>query len=125
MKIPKEEKAQLVDGLLEMLDPEAVEQYESIDKVMGRVLINIHGLTKTAKGDQVLPGKIYMLTTTATRKINHRQRIGQIIADSKTTEEMNNRLGEHLAKYAKDPAEVVRSIPFHLSIQNKIRDNEN
>jgi hypothetical protein len=82
-------------------------------------LISLHGLFKTQTGAQILPGVIYSVSTTERKKLNHRQRIAQIIADSSTKAEWEDRLGVYLSKYAKDPGAVVRSIPSHLSIARK------
>lgn len=124
MKIPEEQKTEIMEGLLELLDPNAVEVVEEIRNIPGIDLINLHGLTRTQGGALILPGILYSVSTTETRKIDHRQKIGQIIADAANMQEVHDRLGEYLFKYAADPARVVQSIPVHLSLKN-IRQNGN
>jgi hypothetical protein len=122
MTIPEDNKEEIIKGMLEFLDPEAMEIIEEIKQVPGRDLINLHGLYRTQDGGQILPGIIYAVSTTERRKLNHRQRIGQIIADSSNMQEVVERLGLYLSKYAKDPNEVLLSIPPYLSIKT-IRQN--
>lgn len=122
MKIPEDNKAEIIAGMIEMLDPEAVEVIEEIKRVPGRDLINLHGIYKLEDGSQVLPGVEYNASISTHKKLNHAQRIGQMIADSANRGDMIERLADYLTKYAKDRQKVIDSIPAHLSI-SKIRQN--
>lgn len=123
MKLPEEQKTEIVDGLLQLLDPEATKIKEEIKEVEGRNLI-YQGVTKDTKGRQILPGLKYLYSTKEVVKVNHAQEIGHIIADADTQEQMTDKLGEYLAKYAKDREGVRRSIPAHvLAASIKKSDN--
>lgn len=123
MKIPDELKEEIFEGMLAMLDPEATEQIEVIKEVAGRDLI-YQGIFKDHKGGQILPGIKYVYSITRTDKINHKQKMGHIIDGAANQVEMTEKLGEYLAKYAKDPAAVRTSIPAIYSAANvKKSDN--
>jgi formylmethanofuran dehydrogenase subunit B len=96
MKIPEEQKAEIIEGMVAMLDPEATETIEEIRKIPGRDLINLHEIYKTHDGHRVLPGIEYAVSCTETRKVNHRQKIGHIIADAANRDEMMANLGPTL-----------------------------
>jgi hypothetical protein len=123
MKIPDEQKAEIFDGMLAMLDPEATEQVEVIKEIEGRNLI-YQGIFKDTHGRPILPGIKYLYSITATEKINHKQKMGHIIEGAANQAEITEKLGEYLAKYAKDPAAVRTSIPAIYSAANvKKSDN--
>lgn len=113
MKIPEEQKREIIDGMLEMLNPDAMEEIEEVKEIDGRNLI-YKGVTKDKKGRQIRPGIKYLYSVTETRPVNHAQKMGQIIADAANQEEMRTRLAEYLVKYAKDAEAIRRSIPAHV-----------
>jgi hypothetical protein len=126
MTIPEEQKSEIVEGLLQMLDPEAVEVHEEIKQMSASDLMTLHGIFHTHDGTPLLHGILYAVSTSQTRKVNHRQKIGQIIADSANMEEVTERLGQHLAKYAKDREAVRASIPTISLLIHKIKpEHEN
>lgn len=110
MKIPEEQKKEIFDGMADMLDPDATEAIEEMKEIEGRDLI-YQGITKDMRGKQILPGVKYFYSTTTTRRVNHKQKMGRIIDDAPNQAEMVERLGEYLAKYAKDPNAVRETIP--------------
>lgn len=124
MKIPADQKENIISGMLDILHPEATEIREEIKNVRGRDLINLHGVYKDLNGVPIHPGTMYVFTQPYVAKVNHRQRMAQIIADAPDTETMLQHLAEHLVKFAKDKAAVIASIPAHLSISN-IKRHEN
>lgn len=116
MKIPDEQKEIIYNGMLEMLDPEATEVIEEIKKAQGRNLI-YNGVFKDKDGKNILPGVVYVYSEFTQSKINHKQKMGHIIEQAANQIEMTERLGEYLAKYAKDPNAVRQSIPAKYSAQ--------
>jgi hypothetical protein len=123
MKLPEEQKAELYAGMLDMLDPNATEEIEEIKEIEGRQLI-YDGIFQDHKGGQILPGVKYLYSITRTAVINHKQKMGRIIDDAPNREAMTERLGAYLAKYAKDPAAVRKSIPAIYSATH-IKKSEN
>lgn len=123
MKLPDENKREILDGLLALLDPLATKKVEKIEEIEGRNLI-YRGVTKDHKGNQIRPGIKYLYSITETVKVNHAQEIGHIIADANTQEEMTDRLGEYLAKYAKSRDEVRQSIPAAV-LARSIKKSDN
>lgn len=124
MKLPQDSKEQLMAEFLELLDFDATEDVEEIKRISGHDLMRLHGIYANKDGAPILYNVDYNMSTTTTRKVNHRERIGQIIADAANFDEVLARLGEHLAKFAKDRAAVVASIPVRMSINN-IPPNDN
>lgn len=123
MKLPEEQKREIMDGMLPLLDPHATKDIEEIKEVEGRTLI-YQGIFKDTKGGQILPGIKYLYSVTETVKVNHAQEIGHIIADADTQEEMTEKLAAYLVKYAADPDAVRRSIPAPVLARNiKTSDN--
>lgn len=123
MKLPEEQKREILDGMVAMLNPEATKEVETIKEIEGRDLI-YKGIYKDTKGGQILPGIKYLYSVTETVKVNHAQEIGHIIADADTQEEMTEKLAAYLVKYAADPDAVRRSIPAPVLARNiKTSDN--
>lgn len=107
-----------------MLDPAAVEMVEEIKEIAGRDLINLHEVYKDKDGKQILPGLKYVYSISKPVPINHKQRLGHMIADAANMDELVNNLGAYLSKYAADKNAVIQSIPVSLSLQNiKINGN--
>jgi hypothetical protein len=124
MKLPQEQKDEIINGMLDMLDPEAVEQVEEIKEIAGRDLINLHNVYKDKDGNQILPGIKYMYSVMKPQAINHKQKMGHLIANAANMDELITALGAYLVKYAADKSAVIQSIPVHLSLQN-LRINGN
>lgn len=107
-----------------MLDPQAVEIVEEIKEIWGRDLVNLHNVYKDKDGKQILPGLKYTYSVQEPRPVNHKQKMGHLIANAANMDELVNALGAYLVKYAADKNAVIQSIPVHLSLQNiKINGN--
>lgn len=123
MKLPDEQKRELIDGMLAMLNKSATEDIEEVKEIEGRNLI-YQGITKDHIGNQIKPGIKYLYSVTETKTVNHAQKIGQIIADAANREEMETRLAEYLVKYANDREEIRRTIPANV-LARSIKKSDN
>lgn len=110
--------------MIEFLKTDAQEAVDKVERVSGRNLI-YNGVTKDANGAPILPGAQYDLYTSEIRAINHRQKIGHIIADAANMEEMHDRLAAYLVKWATSRDAVVATIPVNLLLKNKRQNDEN
>jgi hypothetical protein len=112
MILPHEQKMQIIEGLLPLLI-ECDENTERVRKVEGRHLI-YQGITKDVNGKQIVPGKQYVFSETVRIKVNHKNRLKDVIKNAKTIEGMQDDLARYLVKFGKSKDAITESLPQHL-----------
>lgn len=112
MKLPKQQKDEIINGLLPLLIP-VVEQQERVRKVEGRKCI-YEGVTEDQKGNLIRPDEIYVLKDTVQVPVNHKSRLAEVIKRAATLDGMNEDLARYLVKFGKSKDAITESIPQHL-----------
>lgn len=99
MKLKNRDKKELVAGLLAELAP-ATTISKKQEKIEGFRLIQ-RGITKTDKGEQILPSTSYLTDVEIEAPINHERRIEKIIEDARTSEELIDNLAKYKVQFGK------------------------
>lgn len=100
MKTTKTERRKIVETIL----PELADAFvTTVGKktVEGRSLIG-RQIVKDIGGNTILPGGQYTVDENKTVKINHRQRLDDIIDKAKDFDEMTGEIAKYLAKHSKN-----------------------
>lgn len=111
MKLPKQQRDEIVKGLLPLLI-NTTEQTERVRRVMGRTLI-YQGVTKDKGGKNILPGKEYVFSDTVQVPVNHKRRILEVIDRAPTMQGMEEDLARYLVKFGQSKEAITESIKSH------------
>lgn len=103
MKIKKQDLKQMIEGMLEYLQP-AFTQVHS--KKFGYSLIE-SGVLKDAKGRDINPKLMYS-TIEQGQPVNHERAMKKIIADAKDTKDMQEKMANYLLKYGKPEVTQIK-----------------
>ena len=104
MKIKKQEKKEIIAGIIELLIPA---KNEILIKRFGRTLIE-RGVLKDNDGNPVQPGKMYVVKEL--EDINHESELSQRIDKAKSINEMQVSLAKYLAQYGRRPERNLKVI---------------
>jgi hypothetical protein len=116
MKLPKNDVQALIDGMLPQLRL-TTSRRQFMEQMSGHTLINVHGITKDIKGNQVKPGQKYDAFVEKPVPVDHADAIREIIKKAKTINQMQDKLAAYLLENATD--EVLQAAAESLSKTQK------
>lgn len=102
-----EKKAEIINGLLPLL-AEIWEEQEEQKQCEGRTLI-YNGITEDKKGNPIQPGIMYEYADKVKVKVNHEQRLNEVINRAPTMQGMMEDLSRYLVKYGTSKAAIKKS----------------
>jgi hypothetical protein len=103
-----DKRAELINGLLPLMDPTATEEQEEQKKCEGRTLI-YNGVTEDKEGKPIQPGIEYLCAEKVQVPINHEKRLNEVIDRAKTMEGMMEDLSRYLVKYGTSKEAIKKS----------------
>jgi hypothetical protein len=102
-----EKRAEIINGLLPLL-AETWEEQEQQKQCEGRTLI-YNGVTKDKEGNQIDPGIDYVYAEKISVKVDHEQRLNEVINRAPTMEGMMEDLSRYLVKYGTSKEAIKKS----------------
>lgn len=102
-----EKRAEIINGLLPLL-AETWEDQEEQKECEGRTLI-YNGITKDKEGNPINPGISYVYAEKVPVKVDHEQRINEVINRAPTMEGMMEDLSRYLVKYGTSKEAIKKS----------------
>jgi len=118
MKISKQHRQEIIDGLLPLLK-QLTEPRNYTKEVEGSTLINTYNIRKDLKGKPIHPGTKYLIEETEQVKVDHLKKLRQVIDRATNLEGMNEDLARYLVKYGKSKQLITDSLPEHLRTKNQ------
>lgn len=102
-----DKQAEIINGLLPLLK-ETTEDVEEQKECEGRTLI-YNGITEDVKGNPIQPGTMYVYTDITTIKVDHEERLKEVIKRAPDMPGMMADLSRYLVKYGKSKNAIKNS----------------
>lgn len=102
-----DKRAEIINGLLPLL-AETWEEQEQQKEAEGRTLI-YNGVTEDKEGNPIQPGITYVYADKVRVKVNHEERLNEVINRAPTMDGMMADLSRYLVKYGTSKEAIKKS----------------